>query len=339
MLEAEEQTEDLRLASMIQWLEGEQKQDKNLLNQLQNILTQLSLTSREQAEKAKSLENSLAALSSQIQRLPRLEEELNQLREAARRNQVDQAGLVERIDQAERARQVEVERERQARVDLWGRLDALSRDTEALQGKQAILGELERRHQDLSAQMKEQLEGLRNQVSNLEGKLIRTDEVNRRGERETQRLSQEVESLAKQDELALGRLQVLSEHLHQMDERQASFISGDAVRQEMGRGLEILRAEQQRLLKTFAELEAHLQEQLSRWGDQEQRLAQADAKSHAILERMDSLQMDFEDYRQGVTHLLASYIETEEQLKRRQAIELEQEVQELRRRAIQLKGG
>ncbi len=118
MLEAEEKTEVMRLASLVRWLEGEQKQDRNLIDQLQHLTHQLSLTTREQGEKAKALEVGLVALVSQLQRLPRFEEELSQLRELARRLQLDQVELVERLDQAERGRQAEMERERQARVEF-----------------------------------------------------------------------------------------------------------------------------------------------------------------------------------------------------------------------------
>ncbi len=134
----------------MRWLEDENQQAKVHLAKLQQQVDHLQTLLWNQSETLRSLEEGLASCQGQVSRLPRVEEELRQIRDLVGRLQEAQSGVMDRLLEQERLRHEEREHERRERAEVSHLLELVERDEQELRQKMQGLEEGQRRLHNLA---------------------------------------------------------------------------------------------------------------------------------------------------------------------------------------------
>lgn len=320
-------------AGTLQWLEEEQHRSKINLSKLQQQMEQLQAGLWGQLERMQQGEQALSAVVAQLARLPKLEEQLRQLQALSESSQ--ESGLKEEQRRAaeERVRQAELERERQARSELGHRLELQERDGQSLWTKLTALEDGYRRYSEPLLQLQQGAEQLAHEDQQLQGRIQSLLEQIRHGEGDLDRLRQEQEALRKQDEVISGRLHILGEQVKGVQDQTEAILSVEQLQQELQERLEVQRMERQRLERQSAEIQTVQEEQHSRLEDLIRELALLSGKNQTLTEHLDQVREQLWGVREEIVQHFSRLAETEEQQKRRQIVELEQQVRELRARS------
>lgn len=323
-----------QLAVGVEGLGEAQQQLSVAVDQLRQLVNQLTTSHRELADKLATTEDLLSQVVPQVNRLPRLEEELRQTRDRATRLQDAVAEIAERVEQSDRLRQAEAERERDARLRLWDRLEPFEQEVTAIWARLNVADEVSRRLREQFAELQQQLATIEQGGAATDGRLTTMQEQVRRGEQDVSSLAGEMNVLRKQDETMTGRLQVLAEMLRHVDERSANTTLEERLHLAINERVEMVRSELMHLAGDTAELRGMLDEQGDGLDRQGRRLGQIEARLHTVNERFAETAADIQSYRQQIIEQVMGLAEAEEHQKRRQIDELERQIQDLRRRAL-----
>ncbi|MBI4302393.1 MAG: hypothetical protein HY664_07295 [Chloroflexi bacterium] len=243
------------LANTLRWLEEEQNQNKSLIAKLQQQVEQLLALTGNQGEKLRVMEESLAAATSQLPRVAKLEEELRQAKENLGQLQVQLNRDKERLDTLGRSRQGEVEREHQVRSELEHRLDTIAQERDNNRSRLANLEEIARRYSETLLQVQQHLENLARQDETQEARVSRAVEQDRRQEQEVARLDAELVALRKQDEVALSRVQMAVDQMRRLEEQYTNLSAREDEARELRERIELQRTERERLERQLTELQ------------------------------------------------------------------------------------
>jgi chromosome segregation ATPase len=229
-----------------------------------------------------------------------------------------------------------LERERVERGDLLHRLEETEREVLGWLERQSGVDDAARRYQEGVAHLNLRIEGFEGRLEATEGKVSRSLEAVTRADQEIDRIEATLLDLGREDGVQAERSRVALEAARRLEgEVSADRRNLDALNQT-AEHVELLRAERQRLDDRVAGMEEALEELRNLLRNHEQLIAVLDGRTQGYQGHLDSQREELGRYRQQILDHLRKLSTGQERLKRHQITDLEREIQELRKHAIEL---
>lgn len=330
MTQPAEQSETRSLTGIVRWLEDEQRQAKGQYNKLQQLLDQLQAQVWDQGERLRSTEDLSSASNGHLSRITRLEDEARLLHDFATRLENMLTDVSEKNAEIQRLLQLELDRERQERGDIHKKMDCLADSLEKMNGRVQALDEALRRQQEPVIKLQQNVSDLMQQGESAEARIGQSGEQHKRWGNEISRISREIESVHEQNAVILERLRLLAEQPKRLEEQMAAVLAEEAARRSLEQGLDLEKAERDRLERNLGEMEqtvgqhGELLEQNARF------MTHLETKGKGMDDRVSELREQFWILRQQVQERLSQLSELEEEQKRRQIADLEQQIREIK---------
>ena len=266
-----------------------------------------------------------------------LRAEIGEVRELAAqlRERLSSADL--RQEEAARQRDLEVERERQARTALAQRLDDLNETGTAVEQRMNVLVEAQRRYQEAAISLRQEADALRATVSGLQSRESTHAEALHRLEAGLGGLDARAGELEHIHEAMAERLQLAAEHGRQLEREIGAIVMPrlegiDEVAEQMN----VLRAERARFESRLQALELRLDRADEVVEEQTGMAAKLQGRLQGVDERLAQLQADLTGLNETVVTQMVRFGQTLERQKRRQMGDLEREIRELKQHATRL---
>ncbi len=283
-----------QLEQMVTWLDEERRKDKEELARLRQRLEQQLLAADEHLRRFQELDARLSALQTQVARLARFEQSLEQLRK-------ELVALVEQADQkftaaqreAERARLLEREAQTQALAELRKQLESLPQVQEALEARSTE----EQRLNQLILEQRPLILALRDR---LDEQIHATRVMEEQRAHDTKRIAQVQETateLLRRTEALTAKTQVLEDSLRKTEQQVATI---QATRDD-------LRAEQRQFVEEQLLADQRRKRQLDEWAQefaqQQKRMADFSATMQLYKDFYDKNRHALESLEKLQTHL------------------------------------
>ncbi len=318
------------------WLQDQLHLVKAQLGKIQHQMDQTQAMALDVAERLRAQEAALNGLVNQSNALAPIQDELRQVKDVLARFQEQQVQTRAQFDDLTRQRAAERERDRVERSELLRRLDELEREVEAWVERQSGVEEAARHYQEGVALLNLRIEGLDRRLEAVEGRASRSLEAANRADQEITRIDAALLDLAREDEVQAERARVALEAARRLEAIVSADRRGlDALNQTAER-VELLRVERQRLEDRLAAVEETMEELRGLLGKQEHLIGMLEGRTQGYQGRLDSLHEELISYRNQLVEHLRKLSAGQERIKRRQIGDLEREIQELRKHAIEI---
>ncbi len=314
----------------IKWLEDEQRQSKALNLKIQQQLDQFQTTMWTQTEQLHLLEDSVSAMRNIANQLPKLEDNLRQIAEALGRAQEARDELKQHIDEMERVWTNELARDREERSRLVKQLGELISETQTLHNKSQLADEASRHIQENLTQVNAMVESLSRHDDSLDTKISLLQESQKHTDQELKRLDQDQELLRSTDEMLQGRLLSLGERVRTIEDQERFLSLEERLRMELAEKSNLQTVERQRLEKQLIEAVTVQSQHGLTLEALEKGLSQSDDRDKNLAQQFTSLREQMWDLREEVLNNFAKLAQLTEQNSRRQIVNLEQSILELK---------
>jgi len=325
-----ESNEGTPVTATLTWLEEEYRQSKAQINRLQQQMEQLLNLTRDTSDKLRAAEENVGVLTAKLNVLPKLEDEIRQLRDLVGKVHAAQGQDAARMEEIERARRGESDRDRQSRSEMWHRLDYIEGQKDALQAKVDVLDENQKKYQDNIAMLHQHLDKVGRQNEVLEGRIQRTLEQGRHEEQEFTRLSREIDALRHQDEVISSRVQIAADQVKRIDEQNQEIISQESLKLDLSEKIDSIRADQQRTEKLLVEVQQISLESRERLEGHARLLSRLETRLQTNADNLAEARQQALEIRQQLAEQIMELLQLQEQQRRRSMSALEQDLQEIR---------
>ncbi len=325
-----ENSEGSQLTNML--LRDVRKQGEDVMFQVKGSLEQLLATTRSHAEKIHIMEETLSVAANGMAQLPRMEEELRQGRAHIERLKLTQSEDLVQVGEDLRKQNNEVERDRERTSELQHRQELLEADNELRQAKVQALDEVTRRFQEIINQIPQQFEDMAQENQELNAKALRNIETSKRDV--IGRLDREVGPLRKQDDVVVNKIELVNAQVKHLEENCDAVFAGVDQWQKLVERMDLQHAEIQRLEKQLVEhlqLLEEIKEQLDITG---RAFGHLDSRSQTNNDRLVDLQQQVWDTHRRAGQQVSDLAQIEEKQKKRQIVELEQQLRELKKHTV-----
>ncbi|MBI2865112.1 MAG: hypothetical protein HYX94_11180 [Chloroflexi bacterium] len=333
-----EGTETTRVSSLLGWLEEEHHQTKAALGRLQYQLEQLVNLAREQAGQIRTLQEEVAAARNQLGRVSAVEELARQLREAVARLQSSFSQHAQETDKDDKARQGDIERNKQAINEIWLRLDSTFKEFEPLLGKAQTTSDSIRRHDEALGGLAKTVDGLKQQTETLAARTQIAVDQSRRNEGEIESIYRQLDALRGQDDVVVARFQILADKVKQIDEQVVAVLAEEQMRVDLGERLQVVKLEHQRLEKQFVDIAPLVDVHSVRLDEQARETRQVEDRRQLLADDLREVKQLLLDHIARLDNSLIGIEELAERHKRRQVAELEIQASDLKERIARLRG-
>ena len=332
-------TQAKRLRNTVDWLEETVQQNNQRFTQLQQQLEQAMSLLRAQGERLVVLEEANRTGNAHMPRVSRLEEELRQVRERLGQLTEEQSKHTEQYDQLMRMWQADSERHHKTIVSLEHRGNDVAKELDVSNTRVRALDEAGKRQQESLQQLVQVSHDLRNRGDAIESRIMGGADQVRRNELELARLAQELGTLEKKDGIIEGRVQLLVDLIKRLEEQQTMFQGEEAARRELAEQLEVQRVEQVRLSTQNTEISQRNRENAELLTTHTRQLSQLELTFQNITNQLNQFRQQLEDFRERTIVTLNNLAQMDAEQRRRQIMELEQQVREIREHALRSFGG
>lgn len=183
-------------AQILAWLDEERRRDKAEMQRLQSAVEQMLSRYREAIGRLEVAEAEVRQVRAQLSRLGHSEDGLREVREALVKMQEWQEEHNRTSIRAGQSLAIAAERDQRTLAEIQTGLADLARESEALKGRVALLGEELRRDQGSLTPVQQQVDVLEKRLQALAGRLDLVDEAQRHRNLRSVELAQQLERLA-----------------------------------------------------------------------------------------------------------------------------------------------
>ncbi len=314
----------------LQFLEEEQRQYKAQVFKFQQQLEQVQGSMWSLGDRLNSLEGAVSTVMAHGSRVSRLEEDLRQTRESIERFQSDVEGQRQQDTTTERLLQTELERERQARTELYQKLGDIERTESSFRDRLQLLDDTTRKRQEDLFNLERSLEPLRHRDEQLGQQLSSGQDALKRLAQEVEELRQESRALQAQDEVYQSRLQHLMDQIHRLETQDELRELEQRLSSILAEQNELHRIERQRTERSTVDLQLSYEQYRTVLDEVQQQILQLHGKAQSLTQYIEQVREQFWEIRNSLTEQFGRIAANEELHRRRQVSELEQQLKELR---------
>ncbi len=319
-----------QLASTLAWLEDNLRENKVQVARLSQLVEQSQTQVWDLTHRLLKAEENSAALSTQLNDVPRLEAELDAFNGRITRSE-DRQGTVEtRVVDIVHQQQIDTDHLRTETNELVKRVDGWERLTQGWTSRLDTLEEVSRRTQESTSVVRQRLEDFERFVELVDQRAGRTSDALKRVDNEFSRLAADIEALQKQDALHNERQQVYVEIVKRLDEQLADVTEKVNIKREIDEKLELHRAGIRRSEERLGVLEETDEQMRERVEDVQRAVALIESKDKNLRDRVAGLQKQLGEYQ---VHLAEQFQKAQgllERQKKRLIEDLERDIREIK---------
>lgn len=326
------------LAATVNWLEVEQREGKDQLHRLQQLVEQMHSILQDHAFRLQSTEETVEAMKALSSRLPALEEDLRQTKERTGQIQETQNDVTRALERLERTKKSEEESTREAIRGLTRSLEELGASAESLTERNRSLEGALKRQQEQLDRLKGQQEELRKSLESLAQAQSFSQEQSRRAQERAEQLALEMDPLRRQDEVIQTKLEVAGHQAKQMDQRLEALNAETQARRDLPERLDLQRVGLERVERQVLQALQLIEKLSGALEKRGQHLRDVEGRAKNLLDQVLRLQQRSQEAQTRQDEVLLALGEMLEQDKRRQIAELEGQIRGLKERLARLRG-
>jgi len=314
----------------IGWAQDQLYQLKAQVAQLEQQLEQVQVINTKLGESTHKVEGSLQEAILAASQTPRVQEELNQAIALIVQLQDRQAETKERIEELDRSRGLDEDRDLEEWSEVVKRTEQLERQVELLKDRQSGVDESRRHQSEEVALLRQQIQQMEVRLDTAEGKSTRSLENASGADQKLSQVESTVEELRQQNEAIGERARVTAESVNKVEHMLELNLEELSRMEMLAERIELHRAERQRLEDRALRLEEQLQELGGRAELAEHQQGKLGSQQQGLASRLDTLQEQVEEQRSILIEQIRKLTATQDRTKRRQIQELERELREMK---------
>lgn len=268
--------------------------------------------------------------------LSRLREEVGETRELASQLQERLSESLLRTQESDRQRDLDVERDRQARTDLARQIGELSQTTEATEQRFRVQDEAQQQLREAAITLRQDTDDIRLATKSLLSREETLSESMRRSEVRMSGLETKQVDGERRMEVVEERLQLTLDQTRRAEQDMTVLAQRLSTIDDLKEQIEVLRAERARFETRVQGMELRNDQMDAGLAEQVALSARLLGRFQGVDERLLQLQTDLAGLTETVVTQMVRFGQTLERQKRRQIGDLEREIRELKQHATRI---